>query len=87
MSTKHRALDRLRSDLRSAMKGEQAIATTTRSELRGRRRGASYGDNDSTSEYWGFLVWFCRFGTEALYWGFFLLIFDKHSIGFGLFCF
>ena len=41
------------------------------------------------SEYWGFLVWFCRFGTEALYWVFFFFFFffDKHSISFGLFCF
>ena len=41
-----------------------------------------------TSENWGFgvfLVWFCHLGTTALYWGFFF--FDKHSIGFGLFCF
>ena len=47
-------------------------------------RGASYslrkrwqGTNTATtSEYLGFgvfLVWFCRFGTEALYWVFFLI--------------
>ena len=27
--------------------------------------------------FWGFLVWFCCFGTEALYWVFFFFLFIK----------
>ena len=55
---------------------------TTICDLRWEGQDTAYADDDEewsmamTSKYWGFgvfLVWFCRFGTEALYWGFYFL--------------
>ena len=60
------------------------MATMTRIKLRQRQGGASYDDRGTSIGV--FLVWFCHFGTEALYWDFFFF-FDKHRIAFGLFCF
>ena len=54
------------------------------------RRGVSYDDDDeeqamaTMSEYWGF---FGLVLVQRLCIGFFFFFLDKHSIGFGLFCF
>ena len=57
-------------------------AMTTICDLRWEGQDTAYADDDEewsmamTSKYWAFgvfLVWFCRFGTEALYWGFYFL--------------
>ena len=54
--------------LRFAICNEGRATATTMGELWRQRRGASYSDQGASI---GVLVWFCRFGTEALYWGFF----------------
>ena len=48
------------------------MATMTRIKLRQRQGGASYDDRGTSIGV--FLVWFCHFGTEALYWDFFFFL-------------